>query len=112
MELQPESEDGKRLFTVLAGWMEKSPDLVVDELKRMLLMCSLKLKSEDNFITVLYGQKLLEESPSILVNAKTLLEVLKLAELFHNLNFLNGLPEPQISIGLVESAACNGNLLE
>ena len=58
MKLEPQSENGKILVTVQSNWIEKSPDLAVDELKRMFLISSLKLKDEDACITVLYAQRL------------------------------------------------------
>ena len=75
MEFELQSENGKRLFTVLANWMEKSPELVADYLKRTFLVHSLKLSNKDAFITFLYGQRVLDESPSVLVQIETLLKV-------------------------------------
>ena len=67
MDLLLQSQEGKRLFVVLAEWMEKSPELVVDELKQLLLADSLKVKNDDGVLAALYTQKILKESPSVLV---------------------------------------------
>ena len=67
MEFQPQSENGKRLITVLANWTTKSPEWAVDKLKRMFIANSLKVKNEDKFVGALYGQKVLKESPCALV---------------------------------------------
>ena len=94
MELQLQTEDGKRLTTVLADWMKKS-QLIENELKRMLLMCSLSMKSEDKFITVLYGQKVLDESPCVLVQIKILLTFAKIWKTSDDLEFFYFFPQSQ-----------------
>ena len=49
MEIEPQTENGKRLFNVLTNWMDKYPTLVVGDLKRILYLCSLKLKNGDEY---------------------------------------------------------------
>ena len=70
MELAPQTEHGRTLFSVLNNWMEKSPEYVVDKLKRIFLMNSLEIQKGDEFITVLYGQSVLDDSPSVLVQLR------------------------------------------
>lgn len=67
MQFEPQTENGKRVLTMVKNRIDKSAAVRVDELKRILLVCSLKLKNEDAFVTLLYGQGVLEGSPSVLV---------------------------------------------
>ena len=67
MDFQPQTETGKLLCTVLSNWLKKSPESVIDKLRRLFLMNSLKVKNDDGFITALYGQNILDETPSALV---------------------------------------------
>jgi len=69
MELEPQSENGKRLLTVLASWFSNfhGAGSVSEKLKRMLLMYASKVRNEDAFILALHGQSVVHESPIILV---------------------------------------------
>ena len=72
MNLQPQTENGRRLANVVSNWIKLSPEFAVDKLKRMLLTYSLELKNKDGFVGVLYGQNVLDESPPILVKIEIL----------------------------------------
>ena len=67
MEFKLQSENGKRLSSVLANWKSKSPELVVDRLKRFFLAYSMKVKNEDGLVAVLYGQNVVDEPPPRMV---------------------------------------------
>ena len=67
MEFKPTSETGIGLLAVLKKWMDQSPEFAVDKLKRVFLRYSLQVQSEDRFVTLLYSQSVLDESPSALV---------------------------------------------
>ena len=71
MELDPQSENGKRLLAILLRWVTQSPEFAVDKLKRMFLTYSLSVKNEDGFLAVLYGQNVLDNSPLNLVQLFT-----------------------------------------
>lgn len=72
MEFQPQSQHGKRLLPLLKTWIEKSPESAVDKLKRVFITFSVDVRNEDKFVTFLYGQNALNESPSVLVKVKIL----------------------------------------
>ena len=73
MEIQLQTETGKFVAFALGTWMRKSPELAVDRLKRLFLTNSLKVKNEDGFVAALYGQNVLDETPSVLVQAQVLI---------------------------------------
>ena len=67
MELQPTCETGKSLLPVLRKWMDETPELAVDKLKRVFLRYSPEVQNEDGFVTLLYSQGVLDESPPAFV---------------------------------------------
>ena len=67
MEFQPQTETGKRLVTILAAWMRESREFALNKLKRLFLTNSVKVKNEDGFVAALYGQNVLDQTPSLLV---------------------------------------------
>ena len=54
MELEPKTEKGRRLCQVLQSWLTKSPESVLDLIKRAVLMYSTKTVNEDSFLVSLY----------------------------------------------------------
>ena len=62
MELEPETENGKRLCALLNAWTTRSPDLAFDKLKRVFILWGSKMIKEDEFIAALYGQGVGDET--------------------------------------------------
>ena len=63
MELGLESETGKCLHTVLTNLIKNNPESALDKLKRVLIVYSSEIEDPDNFISLLYGQSVLDEPP-------------------------------------------------
>ena len=61
MELDPTSENGKRLNQLLNSWLSKASDLPIDVLTRVFLMYAMKIENQENFLDALYGQQVLQE---------------------------------------------------
>ena len=58
-----ESETGKYLHTVLTKLINNNPESALDKLKRVLIVYSSEIEDTDNFISLLYGQSVLDETP-------------------------------------------------
>ena len=71
MELDPQSETGKHLHSVLTKWSNhNTPDFSLDKIQRVVVGFSAEIENEDRFISLLYGQSVVDESPFILVRVK------------------------------------------
>ena len=69
MNLNPQTVAGYRLHAFLTNWMNQTPEpaAVVNKLKRTFISFSSEIQNEDQVISLLYGQSVLDESPFILV---------------------------------------------
>ena len=69
MDLESETENGKRLSSLLLDWNSKFPDRAMDFSKRVFLMYASKLVNDDAFIAALYGQRVVDEPPLEMVTS-------------------------------------------
>ena len=95
--LEPTTVAGQELYSLLQKWTLQSAEASWNDLERIFLACSSKIKNDEIFISGLYGQKALKERPHYYVSAYCIFVIRSLisfvvfhsVEVFRNFNNFN-----------------------